>query len=78
MGRVSTLVVNSAVIEEFNRALAQGIVLGDFTPDNDCDGPRPTEEGDTMMHRFSVVNRDDLRCKFCDGYPFDFQHWCWG
>ena len=78
MGRVSTLVVNSDLIEEFNEALARGVVLGDFTPDNDCDGPLPTQDGDTMMHRFAVLDRDDLRCTHCHGFPFDFQHWTWG
>lgn len=70
--------LNRALAEEFNEALARGVVLGDWTLDNACDGPTPTAEGDTMMHHFVPLNPADLRCMHCDGYPFDFQHWCTG
>jgi hypothetical protein len=35
----------------------------------------PTEGN---QHHFVSRDDDDLRCRHCDGYPFDLLHWCTG
>ncbi|WP_109527228.1 MULTISPECIES: hypothetical protein [Nocardia] len=68
--------LNQALADEFNEALALGEVLGDWTPDNACDVEYSLSENESGSHCFSSL--DGIHCKHCDGYPFDFQHWCTG
>jgi hypothetical protein len=28
-----------------------------------------------QTHEFVPSDSDDKRCRHCDGYPFDLQHW---
>jgi hypothetical protein len=30
------------------------------------------------QHAFRESDDDELRCRWCGGYPFDLLHWCTG